>query len=75
MKKDFIGLFERFAYKNTYIYNLVGYFSRYIDLYLTFKACISDIIILFDYYSQKNLNLYTVYMDTDSHFISQKFYI
>lgn len=51
---DFIGLFEKSAYNNTYIYNLVNYFLKHIYLYLIFGADINNIIILFNYYLQAN---------------------
>lgn len=70
MEMDFIGPFEKFAHGNTYIYNLVDYFSRHIYSHLTSGASINDIIISFDYYLQVNLKPYAVYMDAGSYFTS-----
>lgn len=47
---DFIGFFERFAYRNIYIYYLVDYFLKHLHLYLTFGASTNNVIILFDHY-------------------------
>ena len=69
---DFIGLFEKSVYGNTYIYNLVDYFLRHIYLYPTSEAGTNDVIILFDHYLQANIKPYAIYIDASSHFISQK---
>ncbi len=50
MGMDFIGLFEKSAYGNTYIYNLVDYFSRHMYPQPTSSASANDVIILFDHY-------------------------
>lgn len=50
MKKDFIDNFEKSVYNNTYIYNLVDYFLKYIYFYLTIDIIINNIILLFNYY-------------------------
>lgn len=50
MRMDFISTFERFAYGNTYIYNLIDYFLKHMYLYPTAGAGTNDIIFLFDYY-------------------------
>ena len=72
MGMDFIGLFKKFAYGHTYIYNLVDYFSRHMYPYSTSRAGTNNVIILFDHYLQANLKPYAVYMDASSHFTSQK---
>ena len=72
MEIDFISPFEKFAYGNTYIYNLVDYFSRHMYPHPTFKAGTNDVIILFDHYLQAHPKPYAIYMDAGSHFISQK---
>ncbi len=69
---DFIDPFEKSAYGNTYIYNLVDYFSRHMYPHLTSGTGTNDVIILFDYYLQANPKPYAVYMDVGSHFTSQK---
>ena len=69
---DYIGHFKKFAYNNTYIYNLLDHFLRYIYHHPISGAHTNNIIILFDYYLQANLKLYAVYIDTDSYFTSQK---
>lgn len=50
MKIDFIGLFQRSAYGNTYIYNPVDDFLRHMYSHLTIVAGTNDVIFLFDYY-------------------------
>ena len=50
MKIDFIDPFKKFAYGNTYIYNLVNYFISHIYLFSTINASTNNVIILFDYY-------------------------
>lgn len=72
IKIDFIGLFERFTYKNIYIYNLVDSFSKYIYLYSTFGVGTNNIISLFDYYVQANFKPYAVYINAGLYFTSQK---
>ena len=72
MKIDFIGIFKKSVYSNTYIYNLIDYISRYIYLHPTFGVSTNDVIILFNYYLQANLKLYVIYMDAGLYFISQK---
>ncbi len=72
MGMDFIGLFEKSAYGNTYNYNLVDYFSRHMYLHPTSGASANDIIISFDYYLQANPKPYAVYIDAGLHFTSQK---
>ena len=69
---DFIGHFKKFAYGNTYIYNLLDHFLWYMYPHPTFGAHTNNIIILFDYYFQANPKLYTVYIDTGFYFTSQK---
>lgn len=69
---DFIDLFEKSAYGNIYIYNLVDLFSRCIYPYSTFDTNINNVIILFDYYLQANLKSYPVYIDAGLHFTNQK---
>ena len=70
MKMNFIGLFRKSAYNNTYIYNLVDEFKKYIYCYLTSGVSINNVIILFDHYLQANPKPYMVYIDTNSYFIS-----
>ena len=41
---------EKSAYDNTYIYNLVDFFLRYIYFHPTSKASKINVIILFDHY-------------------------
>lgn len=72
MGMDFIGPLERSVYGNTYIDNLVDYFSRYMYSHLTAGADTNIVIHLFDYYLRTNPKLYTLYMDVSSHFTSQK---
>ncbi len=69
---DFIGLFQKFAYRYTYINHLIDYFSRHMYLYPTSSAGTNNLIILFDYYLWANPKLYMVYINADLHFISQK---
>ena len=69
---DFIGPFEKSAYNNTYIYNLVDYFSRHIYPHPTSGAGTNNVIIFFDHYLWANPKPYAVYMDVDSHFTCQK---
>lgn len=47
---DFISFLKRSIYENTYIYNLVDYFSRYIYLYPMAVTGINNVIFSFDYY-------------------------
>ncbi len=68
MGMDFIGLFKRSAYGNTYIYNLVDYFSRHRYPHPTVGAGTNDIILLFDHYFRANLKSYVMYMDVGSYF-------
>lgn len=72
---DFTSPFEKFAYSNTYIYNLLDYFSRHIYPHPTFGADINNIIILFDHYLQTNLKPYAIYIDVGSYFTSHKWHI
>ena len=72
MRIDFIGRFKKFAYDNTYIYNLVDYFSRDMYFHPTFGAGINDIFILFDHYLWANPKPYAIYIDAGSHFTNQK---
>ncbi len=72
MKMDFIGPFERSAYGNTYIYNLVDYFSRHIYLHPTVGAGTNNVILSFDHYLRANPKPYAVYMDSGSHFTDLK---
>lgn len=69
MNINFIGPFERFTYRNTYIYNLVNHFLRYIYPYFTVGININNIILLFNYYLQANYKLYMVYIDISLYFI------
>ena len=69
---DFIGPFEKSAYGNTYICNLVDYFSRHMYPHPTPGADADDVILSFDHYLQFNPKPYAVYMDVDTHFTSQK---
>ena len=71
---DFIGPFERFAYGNTYIYNLVDYFLRHIYPHPTANTGTNNVILLFNHYLQVNPKPYAIHMDTGSHFTSQKLY-
>lgn len=54
---NFISPFKRFAYGNTYIYNLVDYFSRHMYQYPTSGVGTNDVIILFDYIYKQILSL------------------
>lgn len=54
MGMEFIGSFERSAYGNTYIYNLVDYFSRHMYLYSTSGAGTNNVIISFDHSLRAN---------------------
>ena len=69
---DFIDLFKKSAYGNTYIYNLEDYYSRHMYPYPSSKAGTNNIIILFDHYLQANSKPYAMYMDAGSYFTSQK---
>lgn len=62
---NFISPFERYVYENTYIYNLINYFSRYIYPHLIVGANINNIILLSDHYLQTNSKSYAVYIDVD----------
>ena len=72
MGKNFIGLFEKSAYGNTYIYNLVDYFSRHMYPHRISRADKNDVIILFNHYLRANLKPYAIYIDAGSHFTNQK---
>ena len=72
MRMDFIGPFKKFVYNNTYIYNLVDYFSRHIYPHPTSGAGVNNVIISYDHYLRANPKPYAVYMDAGSHFTSQK---
>ena len=74
MRIDFFGLFKKFTYGNTYIYNLVDYFSIYMYSYPTSRAGANDVIILFDHYLRANIKSYVMYIDTGFYFTSQKLY-
>lgn len=51
IKMDFISLFKKCVYRNTYIYNLIDDFStKYIYYGPTFGVGTNNIIILFDHY-------------------------
>lgn len=69
---NFIGLFEKSAYGNIYIYNLVDYFSKHIYPHPTPGASGDNIILSFDYYLQFNFKPCAVYMNAGMHFTSQK---
>ena len=69
---DFIGPFNKSAYGNTYIYNLVDYFSRHIYRHPTSGAGTKHVITLFDHYFKANPKAYAVYIDLGSYFINQK---
>lgn len=69
---DFISLFKKSVYGNTYIYNLIDYFSRHIYPYFMSGIYINNVIILFNHYLQANLKLYTIYIDANLYFISQE---
>ncbi len=69
---NFIGLFERCAYGNTYIYNLVDYFSRCMYLHPTARAGTNDVILSFDHYLPAIPKPYEVYMEAGSYFTGQK---
>ena len=69
---DFIGRFDRSAYRNTYIHNLVDYFSRHMYSHSTVGAGRNDVILSFDHYFRANPKPYAVYMDAGPHFIGQK---
>ncbi len=69
---DFIGPFERSAYGNTYIYNLVDYFSRNMYPHPTVGTGTNDITLPFDHYLRANPTPYVVYRGAGSHFIGQK---
>lgn len=71
MEMDFIGPFEKSAYGNTHIYNLVDYFSKDIYPHPTSGAGGEDVISLFDHYLRFNPKPYAVYMNTGTHFTSQ----
>lgn len=68
----FISPFIKSAYDNTYIYNLIDYFSTYMYPNPISEIGINDIIISFHHYLQVNLKPYVVYIDADLHFTSQK---
>lgn len=75
MRKNFINLIERSVYKNIYIFNLVDNFLKYINLSPIVSIGTHHIIILFNHFFKAISKSYTVYMDTGSHFTSQKLYI
>ncbi len=70
MGMDFIGPFEKSVYGNTYIYNLVDYFSRHMYPHPNSGTGANDIIILFDHYLRANPKPYMMYIDAGSHFTS-----
>ena len=72
MEIDFISLFERSAYRNTYIYNLVSFFLRCVYFHLTTGASTNNVILLFDHYLQANSEFYTIYIDAGLYITSQK---
>lgn len=74
MAIDFISPFEKFAYNNSYICNLVDYFSKHMYFHSTFEADTNNVIILFDYYLQANSKSYMVYIDAGLCFTNQKLY-
>lgn len=61
MGRDFIGSFERSAYGNAYIYNLVDYFLSHIYPHSTFGAGTTDFILSFNHYLRANPKPYAVY--------------
>ena len=65
---DFIGHYEKLAYRNTYICILVDYFSRYMYLHFIPGVDENDIILLFDYYLWFNYKPCTVYIDANTYF-------
>ena len=67
---NFIGPFEKSAYGNTHIYNLVDYFSRHMYPHPTPGAGGDDVISSFDHYLRFNPKPYAVYMDAGTHFTS-----
>ena len=69
---DFISLFKKSAYDNTYIYNLVDYFSKQMYSHPTSGAGTNNVIISFNHYLRANPKPYSVYMDAGSYFTSQK---
>ena len=71
MGMDFIGLFEKSAYGNTYICNLVDYFLRHMYPHPTPGAGADDVILSFDHYLRFNPKPCAVYMDVGTHFTSQ----
>ncbi len=46
---NFINLYEKFVYRNIYIYNLVEYFLRHIYYHPTICANINNIILSINY--------------------------
>lgn len=57
---DFIGFFKRFIYGNTYIYNLIDYFLKYIYFYLIISTGTNNVIFLFNHYLQDNFKPYII---------------
>ena len=72
MGMDFIGPFEKSAYRNTHIYNLIDYFFKHMYPHSSPSTGGNNIISLFDHYLRFNLKPYVVYMDASTYFISQK---
>lgn len=71
MQMNFISLFKRSTYGNTYIFNLVDYFLRHNYHHLISSINITDVILLFNSYLQVNPKSYVMYIDASSYFISQ----
>ena len=69
---DFIDVFEKSTYGNTYICNLVDYFLRHMYPHLTPSADVNDIFLSFNYYLWFNPKPCVVYIDANMYFISQK---
>lgn len=72
---DFISLFKKFVYRNTYCYNQDDYFSRHIYPHLTSGINTNHVIVLIDHYSQAYFKSYVVYIDADSYFTNQNLYM
>lgn len=49
----------------TYIYNLINYYSIYIYLYSISNISKDKVILLFNYYLQFNYKFYAVYINDD----------
>lgn len=58
---DFIGSFDKSVFGNTYIYNLVDYFSKHIYPHPTPSAGKEIVIPLFDHYLQFSPKFNVVY--------------